>query len=67
MRITIRVAMDLAGCQAGDDFGIAVICIRVAQQRRNQERHLHHVAVHGFSSDLLARRFRVLYDETEII
>jgi len=31
MCVTIRVAMDLAGSQAGDDFGIAVICIRVAQ------------------------------------
>src|ERR1022692_748206 len=48
MRVSIGVAMNLSRSKPGDDCGIAVVRIRMAQQRRDQKRHLHHVAVHWF-------------------
>jgi hypothetical protein len=49
MRVAIRVAMNRAFDGARDDLGIAVKAIRVADQRRDHQRHVHHQTVHRYS------------------
>ena len=47
----IRVAMDRALDGARHDLGVAVVAIRVAEQRRDHQRLIHHQTEHDFSSE----------------
>ena len=56
----VGVAMDGAAFhQAGYDFGIAVVAIRVPDQRRDQQRGVHHEALHG-AAPVIIRFARIL-------
>jgi hypothetical protein len=49
MGVTIGVAMDRAFDGTGDDLRVAVVAIGVYDQRRDQQWHVHHLPVHGWS------------------
>ena len=44
--ITVGLAMDVAFDAARDDLLIAVVTLRMGEERRDQQRLLHHVCVH---------------------
>ena len=47
MRIAIGVAMDRSFDRAGDDLGVPMAAIRMADERGDHERPLHHQSLHG--------------------
>src|SRR5208283_5261438 len=49
--VAIGVAMDRSLDGARYDLGIAVIAVRVSDQRRDKKRHLHHQTLHGILLD----------------
>ena len=54
VRIAIGVAMDRPLDGPRHDLGVTVIAVRVPDQRRDQERHLHHETLHKSSSGVAA-------------
>ena len=48
--VAVGLAMQVAFDAARDDFLVAVVTLRMGEERRDQQRLLHHVCVHGGSS-----------------
>jgi hypothetical protein len=47
MRLRVRIAMNAALDHPRYDLGVAVPALRVPDQRRDLQRHVHHRALHG--------------------
>ena len=46
VRVAVGVAVNAAFHHPGNDFSVAVVAVRVLDQRRDQQRHIHHQALH---------------------